>query len=138
MVVTKEIRFSSKGYCHITDLTGSIAKKVTASGLNSGVVTVFTPSATSGLTTIEHEPGLIQDLPEFFEKVIPSDVPYKHDMTWHDGNGFSHVRSALIGPDLTIPFVNGELQLGTWQNIVFLDFDNRNRDRRVVVQIMGE
>ncbi|MFH2037063.1 MAG: secondary thiamine-phosphate synthase enzyme YjbQ [Candidatus Zixiibacteriota bacterium] len=138
MIVTEEIRFESKGYCHLVNLTSKIAEKVATSGLKSGIVTVFTPSATSGLTTIEYEPGLIEDLPDFFEKIIPSGVPYKHDMTWHDGNGFSHLRSALIGPDITIPFNEGRMHLGTWQNIVFLDFDNRNRSRRVVLQIMGE
>jgi len=138
MIVTEEISFASKGYCHIVNLTDDIAAKVLESRIRSGIVTVFTPSATSGLTTIEFEPGLIKDLPEFFEKLLPSDKPYHHDLTWHDGNGFSHLRSALVGPDITIPFVGGKLQLGTWQNVVFLDFDNRNRMRKVIVQIMGE
>ncbi|MBN2226061.1 MAG: YjbQ family protein [candidate division Zixibacteria bacterium] len=138
MIKTDELQFKTKGNGHIINLTDEIARKINASGMVSGIVTVFTPSATSGLTTIEFEPGLLQDLPEFFEKILPSDVPYHHDMTWHDGNGFSHMRSALIGPDITVPFVNGQLQLGTWQNIVFLDFDNRARSRRVVLQIIGE
>jgi secondary thiamine-phosphate synthase enzyme len=138
MVKTEEIRFSTKGFCDIIDITDAIREKINASGINSGTVTVFTPSATSGLTTIEYEPGLLQDLPEFFEKVLPSNVPYKHDQTWHDGNGFAHMRSALIGPDITIPFTDGHLHLGTWQQVVFLDFDNRKRDRRLVLQIIGE
>ena len=138
MIATEEISFSCKGYCHVVNLTDEIARKVRESGIKSGIVTVFTPSATSGLTTIEFEPGLLQDLPEFFEKLLPSDKPYRHDLTWHDGNGFSHMRSALIGPDITIPFVGSVLQLGTWQNVVFLDFDNRRRQRKVIVQIMGE
>jgi len=138
MIKTDELHFDTKGDGHIINLTDEVSRKVTDSGIGSGIVTVFTPSATSGLTTIEFEPGLLQDLPEFFEKILPSNVPYHHDMTWHDGNGFSHMRSALIGPDITVPFVNGELQLGTWQNIVFLDFDNRARSRRVVLQIIGE
>lgn len=138
MIVTGEISFVSKGFCHVVNLTDEIAVKVHNSGLAAGIVTVFTPSATSGLTTIEFEPGLLKDLPEFFEKVLPSDKPYHHDLTWHDANGFSHMRSALIGPDITIPFVNGQLQLGTWQNVVFLDFDNRDRQRKVIVQVMGE
>ncbi len=132
------MHFDTKGNGHIINLTDEISRKVAGAGITSGIVTVFTPSATSGLTTIEFEPGLLKDLPEFFEKILPSDVPYHHDMTWHDGNGFSHMRSALIGPDITVPFVNGELQLGTWQNVVFLDFDNRARSRRVVLQIIGE
>ncbi len=138
MVKTKEIRFRTKGNGHIINLTEDIASCVTDSGITSGTATVFTPSATSGLTTIEYEPGLLKDLPEFLEKIIPSNVSYKHDETWHDGNGFSHLRSALIGPDITIPFAGGKLILGTWQQVVFLDFDNRSRERRVVVQIMGE
>jgi secondary thiamine-phosphate synthase enzyme len=138
MVKTEEIRFSTEGYCDVIDITDAIREKIDASGISSGTVTVFTPSATSGLTTIEYEPGLLQDLPEFFEKILPSNVAYKHDETWHDGNGFSHMRSALIGPDITIPFTDGRLHLGTWQQVVFLDFDNRKRNRRLVLQIIGE
>lgn len=138
MIKSDTIKFSAKGYCDIINLTDQIREKVLSSGIKSGTVTVFTPSATSGLTTIEYEPGLLKDLPEYFEKYIPSDRSYHHDQTWHDGNGFSHMRSAMVGPDITIPFIDGELQLGTWQNVVFLDFDNRQRDRRVVLQIMGE
>ncbi len=138
MVKTEEIKFNSKGYCHIVDITGQVAEKIKSSGINSGTVTIFTPSATTGLTTIEYEPGLLQDMPEFMEKILPSDVPYKHDETWHDGNGFSHMRAALIGPDITVPFSDGRMHLGTWQQIVFMDFDNHNRSRRLVLQIMGE
>jgi secondary thiamine-phosphate synthase enzyme len=138
MIVTGEISFASKGFCHVVNLTDEIAGRVHGSGIKSGIVTVLTPSATSGLTTIEFEPGLLKDLPEFFESILPSNKPYHHDLTWHDGNGFSHMRSALIGPDITIPFVKGQLTLGTWQNVVFLDFDNRNRRRKVIVQILGE
>jgi secondary thiamine-phosphate synthase enzyme len=138
MIKTEKIEFSASGYCDVVNLTEAIAEKVSACGISSGIVTVFTPSATSGLTTIEYEPGLLKDLPEFFEKILPSGVAYHHDETWHDGNGFSHMRSALIGPGLTVPFIDGVLQLGTWQNIVFLDFDNRRRRRKVILQIMGE
>jgi len=138
MIKTEELRFASKGYCHIVNITDDIREKVSASGIDSGNVTIFTPSATSALTTIEYEPGLLQDLPEFFERILPSSKSYNHDQTWHDGNGFSHMRAALIGPDVTVPFVNGDLCLGTWQNIVFLDFDNRNRNRRLIIQIIGE
>ena len=138
MIVTDEIKFSADGYCDIVDITEMIAVTISRSGVTSGIVTVFTPSATSALTTIEYEPGLLQDLPDLMEKLIPSNKAYKHDQTWHDGNGFSHLRSALMGPDITIPFVAGKLQLGTWQQVVFLDFDNRKRERRLVVQIIGE
>lgn len=138
MIFNEEIRFDSRGDGEIVDLTGQIAEKIKSSGLNAGTVTVFTPSATSALTTIEYEPGLLQDLPEFFQKIIPSEISYKHDQTWHDGNGYAHLRAALIGPDITVPFIAGEMTLGTWQQIVFLDFDNRARNRKVIVQIIGE
>lgn len=109
-----------------------------SSGLASGTVTVFVPGSTGGLTTIEYEPGLLADLPELLERLVPSGVSYQHDRTWHDGNGHAHLRSALVGPDITIPFVAGKLTLGTWQQVIFLDFDNRRRDRELVVQVMGE
>jgi secondary thiamine-phosphate synthase enzyme len=138
MIKTEEIRFNSKGNCHIIDVTPRIRENIKSSGINSGIITIFTPSATSGLTTIEYEPGLLQDLPEFFEKVLPSNVPYQHDLTWHDGNGHAHLRAALIGPDITIPFTDSQLHLGTWQQVVFLDFDNRKRERRLIFKIIGE
>ncbi len=138
MVKTKEIKFETTGPGDIIDITPEIRQAVEKSGINSGTVTVFAPGATTGITTIEYEPGLLQDVPQLLEKLIPSDTAYHHDQTWHDGNGFSHLRSALIGPDITVPFVSGELTLGTWQQIVFLEFDNRPRNRRVVLQMMGE
>jgi secondary thiamine-phosphate synthase enzyme len=138
MIKSEEIQFESRGYCGVTDITEYVARRVAGSGMKSGTVTIFSPSATSALTTIEYEPGLLKDLPALMEKLIPADVPYEHDRTWHDGNGFSHLRAALIGPDITVPFIDGRLQLGTWQQIVFLDFDNRHRSRRLVLQIMGE
>ncbi len=138
MIKTEEIKFDSQGDGEIFDLTGQIAEKIQSSGLNLGTVTIFSPSATSAITTIEYEPGLLQDLPEFFQKIIPAEISYKHDETWHDGNGYAHLRAALVGPDITVPFVNREMTLGTWQQIVFLDFDNRARNRKVIVQIIGE
>jgi secondary thiamine-phosphate synthase enzyme len=138
MVITKSIRLSTNGNCDIRDITNDVREQVKSSGLTSGTVTVFVPGSTGGLTTIEYEPGLIADLPELLEKLVPSGVSYQHDRTWHDGNGHAHLRSALIGPDITIPFVAGKLTLGTWQQVIFLDFDNRRRDRELVVQIMGE
>jgi secondary thiamine-phosphate synthase enzyme len=120
------------------DITSDVRESVGNSGISSGTVTVFAPGATTGLTTIEYEPGLLKDLPDLMERLVPSDKSYSHDDTWHDGNGFSHLRSALIGPSLTVPFVSGKLTLGTWQQIVFLEFDNRARHRQVVLQIMGE
>jgi len=138
MIVTKTINLSSKGICDIHDITGRVKDLVKSSGITSGTVTVFVPGSTGGLTTIEYEPGLQADVPELMEKLIPSDIDYRHDQTWHDGNGFSHLRAALIGPDITIPFVSGKLTLGTWQQVVFLDFDNRHRERELIVQIVGE
>ena len=138
MIVTKTIELSTRGRCDIHDITDQIRNHVASSGIGSGTVTVFVPGSTGGLTTIEYEPGLLKDFPELMEELIPSDRPYEHDKTWHDGNGFSHLRSALIGPDITIPFVSGKLTLGTWQQVVFLDFDNRGRQRKLVVQIFGE
>lgn len=138
MIVTRTIELSTRGRCDIHNITDQVRDHVNSSGVESGTVTVFVPGSTGGLTTIEYEPGLIKDLPELMEKLIPSDRPYEHDKTWHDGNGFSHLRSALIGPDITIPFVSRKLTLGTWQQIVFLDFDNRGRQRKLIVQIVGE
>ena len=138
MIETSEISFQTSGPGDITDITPELRETVLKCGINSGTVTAFVPGSTAGLTTIEHEPGLLKDVPELMEKLIPSDRSYHHDDTWHDGNGFSHLRSALIGPDITIPFVNGELTLGTWQQVVFLEFDNRPRSRSVIIQIIGE
>ncbi|MDH3891503.1 MAG: secondary thiamine-phosphate synthase enzyme YjbQ [candidate division Zixibacteria bacterium] len=138
MVVSKEITLTSRGAGDIIDVTPQLREAVVASDVSNGTVTVFVPGSTAGLTTIEYEPGLLQDLPEFWEKLIPSDRSYHHDETWHDGNGFSHLRAALIGPDITVPFVDGTLTLGTWQQVVFLEFDNRGRNRQLIVQIIGE
>ncbi len=138
MVITKEIKLTTRGPGDIIDITGEVQQAVAGSGLTSGAVTVFVPGSTGGITTIEYEPGLLKDLPEFWEKLIPSDRSYHHDETWHDGNGFSHLRAALVGPDITVPVVAGQLTLGPWQQIVFLEFDNKGRNRRIVVQIIGD
>lgn len=138
MIKTNQISFDTRGPGDIVDITSDVREAVRKSGVESGTVTVFAPGATTGITTIEYEPGLLKDLPELMEKLVPSDRRYSHDDTWNDGNGFSHLRSALIGPTLTVPFVSGKLILGTWQQLVFLEFDNRARHREVVLQIMGE
>lgn len=138
MVKTEEIQLETGGPGDIIDITSKLGNAVRKSGLSSGTITAFVPGSTGGVTTIEYEPGLLKDLPELMEKLVPSDRPYQHDETWHDGNGFSHLRSALVGPDITVPFVNGKLMLGTWQQVVFLEFDNRPRKRRLVFQIIGE
>jgi secondary thiamine-phosphate synthase enzyme len=138
MVVTREIRLNTEGHCDVHDITPKVADAIRGAGLSSGIVTVFTPSSTSGLTTIEYESGVLADLERLLDETVPPDRDYQHNMRWGDGNGHSHVRAALIGPSITVPFVDGRLTLGTWQQLIFMDFDNRSRSRRLVVQIMGE
>ncbi len=138
MVHTEQIEVDVDGYCDIVDITASMNEAVMNSGFISGTITAFCPGSTGAITTIEYEPGLLKDLPEFFEKLIPSDKNYHHDDTWHDGNGFSHLRAALMKPDITVPFIAGKLTLGTWQQVVFLNFDNKSRRRSLILQVMGE
>ena len=138
MVVTQEFHLSTEGYCDIHNITEAVAGAVQASGLNNGVATIFTPSATSAITTVEYESGMLADFKEFFERVASQAWEYKHNQRWHDGNGFSHVRAALLGPSLSVPFTRSQLTLGTWQQIVFLDFDNRRRSRKVIIQLVGD
>ncbi|MCP2519296.1 secondary thiamine-phosphate synthase enzyme YjbQ [SCandidatus Aminicenantes bacterium Aminicenantia_JdfR_composite] len=137
-VITESINFSTKGFSDIKDITSMINNKIKDSKLRKGIVTVFVPGSTGGLTTMEYEPGLIKDLKNLLDKIIPSNIPYFHDETWGDGNGFSHLRASLIGPSLTVPFSDGRLLLGTWQQIIFIDFDNRPRSRNLIVQLIGE
>lgn len=138
MIATDTISLQTKGFSDILDISGPVTKIVKQSDIQNGLVTVFCTGSTGGITTIEYESGVINDLKRAIEKIAPSDIPYEHDRRWGDGNGFSHVRAALMKPSLTIPLVEGKLVLGTWQQIVFIDFDNRGRDRNIVVQIMGE
>ncbi|VUT27544.1 MAG: hypothetical protein SYNGOMJ08_00090 [Candidatus Syntrophoarchaeum sp. GoM_oil] len=137
-VVTSEISFGTQGEVEIQDLTKRIDDEIKASGVLEGIVTVFVPGSTGAITTIEYEPGLLQDIPDALERLFPKDMEYGHDMTWHDGNGHSHVRAAFLGPSLTVPITGGDMMLGTWQQIVFIELDNKVRDRRVILQIMGE
>jgi secondary thiamine-phosphate synthase enzyme len=120
------------------DLTPQVRRLVDASMINSGTVTIFTPSSTSAITTIEYESGALDDLRKAMDEVAPPDRDYRHNLRWGDGNGHSHLRAALLGPSLTIPVIDGGLTLGTWQQILFIDFDVRSRKRRLVVQIVGE
>ena len=138
MIIQQKLELNTKGFNDIVDITSQIQDYVSNSRIKNGYVLVFVPGATGGLTTIEYEPGLLQDLPELFEKIAPMNKSYFHDKTWHDGNGYAHLRSALIGPDITIPIQDNKLVLGTWQQVVFLDFDNRARKRNVHIQIPGE
>ncbi len=137
-VKTMSFSISTNGRTDIIDITNEVGQMVKDSGLNEGSVLIFVPGSTAGITTIEYEPGLLKDYPEFFEKIIPSGKRYHHDDTWHDGNGFSHVRAALQGASFTVPFSGGKLLLGTWQQIILVDFDNRPRTRRIIVQLNGE
>lgn len=137
-VVTGEIRLQSGPEMQIHEITRQVQGCVADSGLAAGTATIFIPGATGALTTVEYEPGLVSDLHELFERIIPKDKVYQHNERWHDGNGHSHVRASLLGPSLVVPFSGGELILGTWQQIIFVDFDVPARSRRLVVQVMGE
>jgi secondary thiamine-phosphate synthase enzyme len=137
-VVTKDIILQTKGNCDILDITSQVARKVEESGVSNGIVTLFVVGSTAGITTIEYEPRLLSDFKNMWDRVIPQNISYEHNKTWGDGNGHSHVRASVLGASLTIPFMNKRLTLGTWQQIVFIDFDNRPRSRKLVFQIMGE
>ena len=137
-VVSASISLSTRGNTDIHDITSQVTQLVGDSKLQQGIATIFCPSSTSGLTTIEYEPGCVADLRQLFENLIPSNRSYQHDNTWGDANGYSHMRAALLKASLTIPFVNGKLTLGTWQQIIYVDFDNRPRQRELVLQILGE
>ena len=137
-VITGSLSLSTKGHTDVQDITGEVKRLVQQSGLTSGLVTVFCPASTSGLTTVEFEPGAVADLKRIFEELVPSGRDYAHNATWGDGNGHSHMRASLLGPSLTIPFVGKTLTLGTWQQIIHVDFDIRPRRRELVVQMVGE
>ena len=138
MVVTKIISLQSKGNCDIIDITSQVEQQVTEANINSGTATLFVAGSTAGLSTIEYEPGLISDFQSMWERNIPKNIPYDHDRRWGDGNGYAHVRAAFFKPCLTLPLTDGRLELGTWQQIVLLDFDNRPRRRRIRGQVMGQ
>jgi secondary thiamine-phosphate synthase enzyme len=137
-VKTGNITLNTHGKTDIIDITREIESLVVESGLKSGTVTVFCPSSTSGLTTVEFEPGAVSDLKHMFEELVPSDRDYAHNATWGDGNGQSHMRASLLGPSLTIPFIERTITLGTWQQVIYIDFDIKPRKRELVVQIIGE
>jgi secondary thiamine-phosphate synthase enzyme len=138
MVVTRKINFESKGDCDIIDITPQVEQEIAQAGINNGTVTIFVTGSTAGISTIEFESGLISDFKNMWERNIPTNIPYDHDRRWGDGNGHSHVRASLLGASLVIPFKEKKLSLGTWQQIVVVDFDNRTRSRQVILQIMGE
>jgi len=137
-IINSRIDINTKGNGDFINISSQLLNMLKGSGLQDGIMTVFVSGSTAGITTFEYEPGLIRDLKDFYDKVAPSNVSYHHDETWGDANGFSHVRATLTGPSLVIPFEKGRLLLGTWQQVVLVEFDNRPRKRDVVVQIMGE
>jgi len=137
MIYTQQIRFKTRGDGDIIDLSARLDEAIGKSGASAGIVTVCTTGSTAGITTMEFEPGLRKDIPELMEKLVPQ-KGYHHDATWGDGNGFSHLRSSLVGTSFVVSFSGGKPHLGTWQQVVFLDFDNRPRERSAVIQVMGE
>ncbi len=137
-VITDHIPVSTRGRNDIVDLTAAVQTSVGRSGLSDGTATVFVPGSTAAVTTLEYEPGLLQDMPEALDRLAPIGARYHHDATWHDGNGYAHVRAAMVGASLTVPFAAGRLLLGTWQQIVLIECDNRSRQREIVVQLTGK
>lgn len=135
---TQRIHVETHGHSDVVDVTQAIRERIADSGLTSGIGCVFVPGATGGITTVEFEPGCVADLKSLFERIAPEALAYEHEKRWHDGNGHSHVRAALLGPSLVFPFADGAPLLGTWQQIVFVDFDNRNRRRELILQLVGE
>ncbi|MHA2188411.1 MAG: secondary thiamine-phosphate synthase enzyme YjbQ [Candidatus Thorarchaeota archaeon] len=128
----------TKGNCDMIDITGEVESTLNSSGLKTGICTVFCPGSTGSVTKIEYEGGLLKDFPEAMERLAPIDTVYEHHLRWRDGNGHSHIRASILGPSLTVPFVDGKLTLGTWQQITFIDFDNKPRKRRIDIVILGE
>ena len=138
MIFSETISIKTKGFSDMIDLTDHVGEVLKRSRIENGLVTVFCPGSTGAITTIEYESGVLKDLQKALEKIAPSDIPYEHDKRWGDGNGFSHVRAALMKPGLSIPLVRGKLTLGTWQQIILIDFDNRGRMREIFVHVIGE
>ncbi len=137
-IETHSFNINTKGNNDIIDITDNVQSQLSSTGISEGNILVFVGGSTAGITTIEYEPGLLKDYPDFFEKIVPSNISYQHDNTWHDGNGYAHIRAALQGASFTIPFTKGKLLLGTWQQIILIDFDNRSRSRKIIVQITGK
>ena len=138
MVVTKKISLQTKGNCDIINITPQVEQQLAKADINNGTATLFVAGSTAGISTIEFEPGLLSDFQSMWERHIPQNIPYDHDRRWGDGNGYSHVRTSLLGASLVVPFNDKRLTLGTWQQIVLVDFDNRPRSRQIILQIMGD
>jgi secondary thiamine-phosphate synthase enzyme len=137
-VTTRSIEISTQGFTDIIDITPKLRNVLNEENYQEGQMLVFVPGSTAALTTVEFEPGLEKDLKAKFEEWIPMNERYHHNEAWHDGNGYAHVRSSMLKPSLTIPFSDAQLHLGTWQQVVFIDFDNRKRNRNLIIQLMGE
>jgi len=138
MVITEGFTIHTRGFGDMVEITSNVAVAVREATLENGCVTVFIPGATAGVTTIEYEAGLVEDFQAMWQRLVPREIDYQHDRRWGDGNGFAHTRASLLGPSLTVPFQGKRLLLGTWQQVVVVDFDNRPRQRRVVLQMIGE
>ncbi|MFH1327670.1 MAG: secondary thiamine-phosphate synthase enzyme YjbQ [Candidatus Bathyarchaeota archaeon] len=137
-VETKYLSFQTKGELEIINITENVSKNVKVTNIKNGIVTVFVPGATGALTTIEYEPGLLEDFPAMLERIAPRGLSYEHEMRWHDGNGHSHIRASILGPSITVPFKDQRLTLGTWQQLVFIELDVHSRSRNLILQIIGE
>ena len=137
-VMSKTIHLSTKGNYDMVDITADIAREISNSGINNGIATIFISGSTAGVTTIEYENGLVSDFQQMWNRNVPLNISYEHDQRWGDGNGYSHVRASLQGPSLVVPFANKKMLLGTWQQIVVVDFDNRPRAREIALQLLGE
>jgi len=138
MVITRKISLQTRGECDVIDITHQVEQQLADTEIDSGTVTVFIAGSTAGITTIEFESGVIADFQGMWDRLVPRNIPYQHDRRWGDGNGFSHVRSSLLGASMVVPFNNRRLTLGTWQQLILVDFDNRPRSRQIILQIMGE
>lgn len=138
MIVQKRIEFKTGGDTDIIDITGDVNDIIRKIEIDSGLVNIFAPGSTAGITTVEYEGGLVHDIKQLMNEIIPPDRDWAHNLTWGDGNGHSHLRASIIGPSLSVPIIDGHLILGTWQQIIFIDFDNRPRNRSVVVTLVGE
>ena len=138
MVVTKKISLRTKGHCDIIDITPQVEQQIAEADISNGTVTLLVTGSTAGISTIEFESGVLADFQSMWERNTPQNIPYNHDRRWGDGNGYSHVRASLLGASLVVPFNDKKLTLGTWQQIVLVDFDNRPRSREIIVQIMGD
>jgi len=137
-VISKEITLDTRGEGDMINITNKLEEILSQTDLNSGILVIFIPGSTAAITTIEYEPGLRKDFPKALERIAPKKIPYAHDKTWNDGNGHSHVRASLLGPSLSVPFIDSKLVLGTWQQIVFLELDIHSRSRQLIIQILGD